>query len=106
MLKAASIDRDRFPSLFQLSLQILSGGRPLPSQLSSHLRRVVTEAVQIAADPSAITKDTLPAAIQLALDIRRSVDVRNVVDQTPDGGITPQGARDILTAERRLAAAG
>jgi len=66
----------------------------------------LTEAVQIAADPSTITKDTLPEAIQLALDIRRSIDVRNAVDQTRDGGITPQGARDILTAERLFAAAG
>jgi hypothetical protein len=103
MFTAASTDLERLPALFQVALQILGNERQLPTQLSAHLKSVVSQAVRIVADPSAISKDTLPEAIQLALDLKRSAELQEAISPSVDGSITPQTARDILAVERRFA---
>lgn len=48
--------------------------------------------------------NTLPEAIQLALDLQQSSALRNAVETVQDGQITPATAKEILAAERRFAA--
>lgn len=105
MLAAASPVRDGFPALFQLALEIVSAERVLPEQLSEHLNRVVREALDIAANPSDITHATLPEAIQLALELQRSDELRSAIDSSREGKMTADAAKSILALERKLEAA-
>lgn len=102
MLTAAS-RREGFPALFQLALEIVSQNRLLPNELRNHLDAVLAEALLIVSDPSKIHQDTMPEAIQLAMDLKRSSRLRNEV-MGINGAVSPELARNILTLEQKLAA--
>ena len=103
MLTAAS-NRDGFPALFQLALEIVSQERHLPAGLQEHLERVVEEALAIVADPSIIQQNTMPEAIQLAMDLRRSNRLKSELLELQHHPSSPVAARSILRLERKLAA--
>lgn len=94
---AASAERDRFPALFQLALQIISEERELPEELSDHLKRVVEQAMQIDSNPAAISAQTMPDAIQLALDFKRSKRIRDAIGANAGNVLSSDTARSIVS---------
>jgi hypothetical protein len=102
---AASAERDRFPALFQLALQIISEERELPDELSDHLKRVIQQAIQIYYDPAVISAQTMPDAIQLALDFKRSKRIREAIAANADAPVSSNTAKSILALERKFASA-
>lgn len=104
MLAATSLDRDYNPDPFVLALRILSSDRRLPDKLSAYVRDVIQQALLIAANPDAITSESLPEAIQLAVDLRSSADLRQAVSTLGNNPIPATTAREILAAEHRFAA--
>lgn len=105
MLAAASPARDGLPALFQLALQIVSSGRELPRNLDDHLRIVIAQALDVIADPKGIGAETLPEALELAIDIGRSNELREAVQSTRSDHMTQTIAQNILALERKLEAA-
>lgn len=105
MLAAAPPDRERFPSLFHLALEILSSNRDLPPLLSEHVRMVVAQALDIAADPASVTAATLAEFIQLALAVRSSEQLRLAIEPAQTTQIDAARANEILSAERNFASA-
>jgi hypothetical protein len=104
MLAATSIDREQSSAPFHVALQILSSERNLPEKLSAHLRTVLLQALDIVRDPDNIDATTLPEAIQLALDLQQSNELRAAVELFAGGdNLSPSTAKDILSAERRFA---
>jgi hypothetical protein len=104
MLAATSVERDQSAAPFHVALQILSNERNLPAKLSAYMRTVLLQAVGIVRDPSTISAATLPEAIQLALDLQQSNELRTAVELVAEGkNLSPGTAKDILAAERRFA---
>ncbi len=104
MLAAASPERERFPPLFQLALQVLSARGELPAQLAQHLETVIVQALEIAGDPQKVSPSTLPEAIQLALEIRGNDQLRAAIEPSRTAYMTVDAAKSILALERNLAA--
>lgn len=104
MLAAASLDRDQNPAPLHVALRILSSERRLPDKLSAYVRDVVRQALQIMANPESIDAQTLPEAIQLAVDLRESAELRAALGSVGSGNISAKTAQEILAAERRFAA--
>jgi hypothetical protein len=104
MLAATSIDRDQSPAPLHVALRILSSERRLPEKLSTYVRDVFRQALQIMAHPESINAQTLPEAIQLAVDLKESAELRDALDSVGNGTISAKTAQDILAAERRFAA--
>lgn len=105
MLAATSNNPNNAPESFHVALRILSDERSLPETLSNYLREVISQAVNIIDDPASIDEHTLPEAIQLAVDLQQSTDLRaslGAVGQHQT--ISPAVAKGILEAERRFAA--
>lgn len=104
MLAATSIDRNQSAAPFHVALQILSGERNLPAKLSAYMRTVLVQAIGIVRDPGTIDAKTLPEAIQLALELQQSSELRNAVELAAAGDdLSPGTAKNILAAERRFA---
>lgn len=104
MLAAASVDRDQSAAPFHVALQILSSERSLPAKLSAYMQTVLVQAIGIARDPNTIDATTLPEAIQLALDLQQSHELRTAVERVAQGdNLSPGTAKEILAAERRFA---
>jgi hypothetical protein len=101
MLAATSPERDRFPTLFHLALQIVSARRRLPDPLSHHLTAVIAQAWDIISNPNAISKDTAPEAIQLALRLRESERLRSAMEPAR-GHMTAEVAERLLAMEREF----
>jgi hypothetical protein len=104
LLAAASTSRDGFPELFQLALRILGADRPLPAKLADHLSAVMVQAFDILTDPAAISQNTQPEAIQLALELRRSAELRQTIEPSLRASMTAESARKILALEQMLEA--
>ena len=102
MLAAASQERNGFPSLFHLALQIVSANRELPEQLSQHLKSVISEALKIAENPNLIARDTLSESIQLALQVKLSAELKSAIQPVLTSIITPNAAKNILELEREI----
>jgi hypothetical protein len=106
MLAATSVERDQTTAPLHVALQILSNERNLPEKLAAYLSAVLSQAISIVRDPGTISSATLPDAIQLALDLQQSSDLRAAVEKVVEGNsLSPSTAKNILEAERRFAPA-
>lgn len=103
MLAAASPEREKFPYLFHLALELVSAGKDLPEPLSKHMELVSRQAMDVLMNPAAVSANTLPEAIQLALQLRSSEQLRRAFP--PDlTGFTAVAARRLLSLEQNRAA--
>lgn len=103
MLAAASPEREKFPYLFHLALELVSAGKDLPAPLSKHMELVSRQAMDVLMNPSMVTANTLPEAIQLALQLRSSEQLRKAFP--PDlSALTAVAAQTLLALEQNRAA--
>ncbi|MER9075542.1 hypothetical protein NKH80_22495 [Mesorhizobium sp. M0904] len=103
MLAAASPEREKFPSLFHLALELLSMNKELPEPLSRHMELVSRQALEVLVNPATVSANTLPEAIQLALQLRSSDRLRRAFN--PDlHRLTAAQARNLLSLEQNRAA--
>lgn len=105
MLAAAPPEREIYPSLLHLALEILSADGQLPTQLSAHLTSVFDQASVIVKSPNSVDEHTHPEAIELALEAAQSAKLMAVLNQGWDPKMTSEAAKELLALERRHASA-
>ena len=102
MLAATLPERSPYPNLFQLALELLSAERALPAPLERHIAAVSRQAQALVLDPSAIDRNTLPEAVELALQLKKSNELRAAL-RVNNANITSEMARRLLTIEKHAA---
>lgn len=104
MLAAAAPSGDRLPPLFQLALEIVRSGRPIPQDIRPLVLGMVREAENVLRDPAGISSSTSLEAIQLAVALGESEELRRAVDGLDEDFVNPASATKILESESRFAA--
>jgi hypothetical protein len=104
MLAAAPSPDTEALELFHLALRLLRQGRGrVPPQLAKHVNAVLLQARALADDPRTAKGQLLPEAIQLALQLRTTAQLRDDIHDIADiGSLTPeQASRILLSLERQ-----
>ncbi len=81
MFAAMPSDNTRQLEFFRLALMLVGrGSQDIPQPLTEHFERVLRQARLVAGDPTAVTPDVAPQAVQLANDLRRGADLRSALE--------------------------
>ncbi|WLS00723.1 hypothetical protein [Shinella sumterensis] len=108
MLAAMPSENNRRLELFRLALVLIDrGNRELPHPLSLHFDDVLHQARILSDDPSAVSPDVTPQAVQLANDMRVYEGLRDALAGVNSiGDVSQTVAHEVLrNLEPRLASA-
>lgn len=73
----AAVKTSHESELFKLALELIASSEKLPESMVDHVDSIIKQAKAIASAPSAITPDSLPEAIDLAIGLARKPDLSN-----------------------------
>jgi hypothetical protein len=103
VLAAAPSSEERALQLFKVALTVLKrGDQPPSASLLGYVEKVIQQASALAHDPSKPPAGVMPEAIELALEMLRTAEVREAITSAAQhDAVPPEVASEILRRMER-----